>query len=68
MGWASYSFMFPEHIWEFLDDLDYPDGFLASLIENSKEYKDFVSSHNISQDRDKDEPSLFDNYEPSLFD
>lgn len=57
MGWASYSFMFPEHIWEFLDNLDYPDGFLASLIENSKEYKNFVSSQNSYNDN---EPSLFD--------
>ena len=54
MGWASYSFMFPEHIWEFLDNLDYPDGFLASLIENSKEYKNFVSSQNSY----KDEPGI----------
>ena len=56
MGWASYSFMFPEHIWEFLDNLDYPDWFLVSLIKNSKEYKNFVSSQNSY----KDEPSLFD--------
>ena len=56
MGWASYSFMFPEHTWEFFDNLDYPDGFIVSLIENSKEYKNFVSSQNSY----KDEPSLFD--------
>lgn len=56
MGWASYSFMFPEHIWEFLDNLDYPDGFLASLIENSKEYKSYTSSQDSYNDN---EPSLF---------
>lgn len=30
MGWASYSFMFPEHIWEFLDN----------FVSSQNSYKD----------------------------
>ena len=63
-----YAIYVSANIEAFLLTLKHPNDFIVSLIENSKEYKDFVSSHNISQDRDKDEPSLFDNYEPSLFD
>lgn len=51
-----YSFMVSKDIEIFLNNLDEPNKFLLSLIENSKEYKSYTSSQNSY----KNEPSLFD--------
>lgn len=52
-----YSFMVSKDIEIFLDNLDEPNKFLLSLIENSKEYKSYTSSQDSYNDN---EPSLFD--------
>lgn len=52
-----YSFMVSKDIEIFLNNLDEPNKFLLSLIENSKEYKGYTSSQDSYKDN---EPSLFD--------
>ena len=51
-----YAIYVSANIEAFLLTLKRPNDFIVSLIENSKEYKNFVSSQNSY----KDEPSLFD--------
>ncbi|MDY4450588.1 MAG: hypothetical protein SPE37_00475 [Campylobacter sp.] len=56
MNNSLYTVFVPIDIEVFLHTLENPNKFLLSLIENSKEYKNFVSSQNNY----KNEPSLFD--------
>ena len=56
MNNSLYAVFVPIDIEVFLHTLENPNQFLLSLIQNSKEYKNFVSSKNSY----KNEPSLFD--------
>ena len=51
-----YAIYVSANIEAFLLTLKHPNDFIVSLIENSKEYKKFVSSQNSN----KKKPSLFD--------
>ena len=51
-----YAIYVSANIEAFLLTLKHPNDFIVSLIKNSKEYKNFVSSQNSY----KNQPSLFD--------
>ena len=56
MNNSLYAVFVPIDIEVFLHTLENPNQFLLYLIQNSKEYKNFVSSQNSY----KNQPSLFD--------